>query len=53
VNWDRLEVDAFFDLGNWNLGFAVQWDGIPEGYARYRIGVFTLGPLVVLATYRV
>jgi len=43
---ERLEVDVFFDWGNWTLGVAI------EGYSRYRIGVVTVGPLVVFVTYR-
>lgn len=49
---ERIEVDVFLDWGNWNVGVAVQWSGIPEGMARYRIVVLTVGPLVALATYR-
>lgn len=52
MDWERFDVDVFLDWGNWNFGFMVEWNGIPEGMARYRICVLSFGPLVCLATYR-
>ena len=48
MDWDRLEFDAFFDYSNWMVGVAVEWDAF-EGY---RVAALAVGPLIVIAAYR-
>lgn len=49
MNWDRLEVDAFFDYSNWMVGVAVEW----EAFKGYRVAALSLGPLVIVVAYLV
>lgn len=55
MNWDRWEFYAGFDYLNWTFGVCADWEGgyMKELNGRYRSAALTLGPLVIVAAWRV